>query len=61
MLDKPLMMRGVSAKYLTTRGRVGFVDQLVEGTGHTTLLGVEKSTALADLPKEKKRKVAPLV
>lgn len=61
MLDKPLMMRGVSAKYITTRGRVGFVDQLVDGTGHATLLGIEQSTALADLPREKKRKAAPLV
>jgi ATP-dependent RNA helicase DDX24/MAK5 len=33
LLDKPLMMRGISGKYITTRGRVGFVDQLVEGTG----------------------------
>jgi hypothetical protein len=32
MLDKPLMMRGLSAKYITTRGRVGFVDQLAGGT-----------------------------
>lgn len=32
LLNKPLMMRGISTKYLTTRGRVGFVDQLVGGT-----------------------------
>lgn len=32
LLDKPLMMRGVSAKYITTRGRVDLVDQLVSGT-----------------------------
>lgn len=35
LLDKPLMMRGISGKYITTRGRVGFVDQLVEGTGES--------------------------
>lgn len=83
MLDKPLMMRGVSAKYITTRGRVGFVDQLVGGTSefpdlspilmesdglnpvfasdHSSLFGIEQSTALADLPKSKKRKAAPLL
>ncbi|ORY72598.1 P-loop containing nucleoside triphosphate hydrolase protein [Leucosporidium creatinivorum] len=55
LLDKPLMMRGISGKYITTRGRVGFVDQLVEGTGHSTILGIEASTALEDLPKAKKR------
>lgn len=33
LLAQPLMVRGVSAKYLTTRGRVGLVDQLVGGTG----------------------------
>lgn len=77
LLDKPLMMRGVSAKYITTRGRVGFVDQLVGGTGelasfsasrlgeelmgflggagHQSMLGIESSTALDDLPKAKKR------
>jgi ATP-dependent RNA helicase DDX24/MAK5 len=32
LLAKPLMMRGVSAKYLTTRNTVDFVDQLVGGT-----------------------------
>lgn len=80
LLDKPLMMRGISGKYITTRGRVGFVDQLVEGTGesqlvslhseprdrsltlpgllgvgHSTILGIEASTALDDLPKAKKK------
>lgn len=33
MLSKPLMMRGVSAKYLTGRNTVGLIDQLVTGTG----------------------------
>mgnify|MGYP001579761078 CR=1 FL=1 len=32
MLDTPLMMRGISAKYITIRNRVGFVDQLVDGS-----------------------------
>ncbi|GAA5996125.1 ATP-dependent RNA helicase [Rhodotorula paludigena] len=49
LLAKPLMLRGVSAKYLTTRGRVGLVDQLVGGTGHSKIFGVESSTALDDL------------
>ncbi|GAA5968135.1 hypothetical protein JCM11641_003744 [Rhodosporidiobolus odoratus] len=59
LLSKPLMVRGVSAKYLTTRGTVGFVDQLIGGTGHSSILGVEASTALNDLakaPKGKKQK-----
>ncbi|SCV69134.1 BQ2448_2154 [Microbotryum intermedium] len=62
MLDKPLMMRGISAKYLTTRATVGLVDQLVEGTGHDKILGFDTSTALEDLKSKKtikeKRKVA---
>lgn len=36
MLSKPLMMRGVSAKYLTGRNTVGLIDQLVGGTGTST-------------------------
>lgn len=36
LLDKPLMMRGISTKYITTRGRVGFVDQLVGGTSKSS-------------------------
>ncbi|GAA6059528.1 hypothetical protein JCM10212_006026 [Sporobolomyces blumeae] len=51
MLRKPLMMRGVSAKYLTGRNTVGLIDQLVTGTGHSQLLGVESSSALDDLAK----------
>ncbi|KAL8292938.1 hypothetical protein RQP46_000632 [Phenoliferia psychrophenolica] len=55
MLDTPLMMRGISAKYITTRGRIGFVDQLVDGTSHSAMLGIETSTALDDLPLPKKK------
>ncbi|KAI5479656.1 DEAD (asp-glu-ala-asp) box containing, RNA helicase [Pseudohyphozyma bogoriensis] len=55
MLDKPIVMRGVSAKYITTRGRVDFVNQLVDGTNHSGIMGVEQSTALADLPKPKQK------
>ncbi|GAA6037143.1 hypothetical protein JCM8097_008757 [Rhodosporidiobolus ruineniae] len=51
MLKKPLMVRGVSAKYITTRGTAGLVDQLVSGTGHGSILGVQASTALDDLKK----------
>ncbi|GAA5885370.1 hypothetical protein JCM6882_009590 [Rhodosporidiobolus microsporus] len=58
LLKKPLMVRGVSAKYITTRGTVGFVDQLVGGTGHNAILGVEASTALNDLAKAPKGKKA---
>ncbi|GAA6009113.1 hypothetical protein JCM10207_004098, partial [Rhodosporidiobolus poonsookiae] len=61
LLARPLMVRGVSAKYLTGRGTVGLVDQLVGGTGHNAILGIEASTALADLakaPKGKKGKKA---
>lgn len=47
------MMRGLSAKYLTTRGRVNFIDQLVEGTGHEGILGVEKGSALDELKSTK--------
>ncbi|SGY73122.1 BQ5605_C005g03263 [Microbotryum silenes-dioicae] len=53
MLDKPLMMRGISAKYLTTRATVGLVDQLVDGTGHDKILGFDTSTALEDLKNKK--------
>ncbi|KAK4701559.1 ATP-dependent RNA helicase DDX24/MAK5, partial [Phenoliferia sp. Uapishka_3] len=55
MLDTPLMMRGISAKYITTRGRVGFVDQLVDGNSHAAMLGIETSTALDDLPAPKQK------
>jgi len=48
LLRKPLMVRGVSAKYLTTRGTVGLVDQLVGGTGHSKIFGIQASTALED-------------
>ena len=54
LLDKPLMMRGVSAKYLTTRNSSSFVDQLIDGTSHGALLGVEKKSALESLNKPAK-------
>lgn len=61
LLTKPLMVRGVSAKYLTTRGKVGLVDQLVGGTGHSKIFGLSTSSALEDLanaPRTKKQKRA---
>ncbi|GAA5904583.1 hypothetical protein JCM8208_004822 [Rhodotorula glutinis] len=64
LLRKPLMVRGVSAKYLTTRGTVGLVDQLVGGTGHSKIFGISASTALEDhasATKGKKGKGAKVV
>ncbi|BGP37829.1 ATP-dependent RNA helicase [Rhodotorula kratochvilovae] len=61
LLRRPLMVRGVSAKYITTRGTVGLVDQLVGGTGHSKIFGIQASTALQDLakaPKGRKGKAA---
>ncbi|GAA6055745.1 hypothetical protein JCM3770_006136 [Rhodotorula araucariae] len=56
LLRRPLMVRGVSAKYLTTRGTVGLVDQLIGGTGHSKIFGIQASTALEDLAKAPKGK-----
>ncbi|BGP30029.1 ATP-dependent RNA helicase [Rhodotorula toruloides] len=61
LLKKPLMVRGVSAKYLTTRSKIGLVDQLVGGTGHSKIFGLSTSSALEDLaaaPRTKKQKRA---
>lgn len=58
LLRKPLMVRGISAKYLTTRNKVGLVDQLVGGTSHNKIFGLDQSSALEDLaraPREKKK------
>ncbi|KAK4053043.1 ATP-dependent RNA helicase [Microbotryomycetes sp. JL201] len=49
LLRQPVRVRGISSKYLTTRNRVGFVDQLIRGTSHSAILGLETSTALEDL------------
>ncbi|BGP22772.1 DEAD (asp-glu-ala-asp) box containing, RNA helicase [Rhodotorula toruloides] len=61
LLKRPLMVRGVSAKYLTTRSKIGLVDQLVGGTGHSKIFGLSTSSALEDLaeaPRTKKQKQA---
>lgn len=58
LLRKPLMVRGVSAKYLTTRNKVGLVDQLVAGTSHNKIFGLDQTSALEDLaraPREKNK------
>ncbi|GAA5951965.1 hypothetical protein JCM8115_005291 [Rhodotorula mucilaginosa] len=58
LLRKPLMVRGISAKYLTTRNKVGLVDQLVGGTSHNKIFGLDQSSALEDLaraPRERKK------
>jgi ATP-dependent RNA helicase DDX24/MAK5 len=52
------MVRGISAKYLTTRNKVGLVDQLVGGTSHNKIFGLDQSSALEDLaraPRERKK------
>ncbi|KAK4058750.1 ATP-dependent RNA helicase [Microbotryomycetes sp. JL221] len=55
LLSRPVAVRGISSKYLTTRNRVGFVDQLVSGTGHSAILGLESTTALSDAAKKRKK------
>lgn len=40
-LSRPVMVRGISSKYITGRNRVGFVDQLVGGTSESWALFLE--------------------
>ncbi|KAM0792433.1 hypothetical protein ACM66B_005110 [Microbotryomycetes sp. NB124-2] len=55
LLRQPVRVRGISSKYLTTRNRVGFVDQLIRGTGHSAILGIESTSALDDVAAKAKK------
>lgn len=48
MLTQPLMLRGISAKYLTAGGSSAFAKQMLSGLNHKTMLGLPQSTALED-------------
>lgn len=65
LLSKPLLARGVSAKYITFGSRP-IADDLVEGNVHETMLGLKRTDAGDDLvaaktkkPKVKKGKKEP--
>ncbi|EIM19858.1 P-loop containing nucleoside triphosphate hydrolase protein [Wallemia mellicola CBS 633.66] len=52
LLSQPLMIRGVSSKYLTTNQST-LANEMVNNDNHKNILGVSKSTALNDLKKKK--------
>lgn len=65
LLSKPLLVRGVSAKYITFGSRP-IADDLMEGNVHETMLGLKRTDAGDDLvaartkkPKVKKGKKEP--
>jgi len=47
LLRQPLLTRGISAKYITSGSR-GVVDDIVAGTHHSAMIGVENTTAGRD-------------
>jgi len=49
MLSQTLMLRGISAKYLTSGGTSDFADQMLKGSNHKTMLGLSQCRAVEDL------------
>ncbi|GAA96723.1 hypothetical protein E5Q_03395 [Mixia osmundae IAM 14324] len=57
LIQQPLRIRGVSAKYLTS-GSHAFVDDLLASKNHAAVLGLSASTAVGDV-KARSRKEKP--
>jgi ATP-dependent RNA helicase DDX24/MAK5 len=49
LLSQSLVMRGISAKYITSGGNAMFVDAMLRGSSHEKLLGMPKTRAVDDL------------
>ncbi|KAF8592186.1 DEAD-domain-containing protein [Ramaria rubella] len=54
-LSRPLVARGVSARYITS-GTTKIVDDLIEGANHETMLGLKKLEAGSEVVRKKKKK-----
>lgn len=54
LLSKPLLARGISARYITSGSR-SIVDDLIEGSVHETMLGLRRTEAGDDLVAGRKR------
>jgi ATP-dependent RNA helicase DDX24/MAK5 len=48
LLAQPLMLRGLSAKYLTAGGSSSLADQMLSGSNHRSMLGFAQSKATED-------------
>lgn len=49
MLSQPLVMRGISSRYITSGGNAMFVESMLKGNSHEKLLGMPKTRAVDDL------------
>jgi ATP-dependent RNA helicase DDX24/MAK5 len=49
LLAQPLVMRGISSRYLTASGNSDFVESMLSGKSHEKLLGLPKSKAVDDM------------
>ncbi|KAK9893420.1 P-loop containing nucleoside triphosphate hydrolase protein [Cystobasidium minutum MCA 4210] len=49
LLAQPLVMRGISSRYITSGGNSAFVESMLKGDSHDKLLGLPKSRAVDDL------------
>ena len=49
LLAQPLMLRGLSARYLTSGASAKFASDMLKGTSHTSLLGHSKTRAVEDM------------
>ena len=50
MLGQPLMLRGISAKYLTSGGSATFATQMLSGSNHKVMFGLTQTKAIDDNP-----------
>lgn len=49
LLSQPLVMRGISARYITSGGNSALVESMLKGDSHEKLLGMPKTRAVDDL------------
>lgn len=49
LLAQPLVMRGISARYITSGGNSAFVESMLKGDSHDKLIGLPKTRAVDDL------------
>jgi ATP-dependent RNA helicase DDX24/MAK5 len=49
LLAQPLMLRGLSARYLTSGASAKFASDMLKGTSHGSLLGLSKTRAVEDM------------
>lgn len=56
MLGQPVILRGISSKYLSAGGSSAVADAMISGKSHLAMIGLNQTKAVEDLKSSRKKR-----